>query len=757
MLTSDVSNSYSAAVPPGQTERQVVSGICGVCPAGCGLHIHLNAGRIGRVAPWKGHPLGICCARGAHAAEIVYSPDRLLYPLRRVGDCGDGKFERVSWDEALDTIANRLEQVADQYGPEAACVFTGRGVFERSLCDLLTPSGVQVSSAWNLLFPFGSPNTTGVGSICYVAHGVIAPITTFGVWGEDISPDVENSDVVIVWGSNPATDSSPVDLRRVNSARKRGAEVIVIDHRRTQTAVSADARWLGIRPGTDGALALSMIQVVIAEGLYDREFVKKWTVGFEPLKNYVARFSPERVEKITFVPADEIRRTARAIASAQGAALVSYTGLEYTNSGTQTIRAALVLWALTGNLDVPGGNFIKQPGSLRMNGSKRIKPPHNVGPIGKAKYPLYHLYRKESHAMELPRAILRDDPYPLRAMLIVGSSIITAMPNPGLWRRSFTALDFLVVADRFLTADAMYADIVLPATTMFENETYMVYGQTMQVRKRIIKPQGEAKSDWDIAIAIADRMGYGHLYPKSSEEMLRWALEGTSVDLETLRRHPEGVTLPAPAQRYRKWELGLLRGDGRPGFDTPTGKFEIASTILARYGYDSLPVYVEPQEGPVASPNLAQHYPLVFNSGARIQSNFRSQHHNIPGLLKMQPRPQVSLHPRDAGARDIRTGDAVFVVTPRGKARYLAHVTEDIVPGVIEANAGGGSPIASEPWRRCNVNELTDDDNRDAISGFPVYKALLCDIIKVRNMAEAPRAPHAYALRNPVHGDSVSG
>jgi anaerobic selenocysteine-containing dehydrogenase len=276
----------------------------------------------------------------------------------------------------------------------------------------------------------------------------------------------------------------------------------------------------------------------------------------------------------------------------------------------------------------------------------------------------------------------------------------------------------------------MYADVVLPVTTMFEIESYMVYGRYVQWRQKVIEPLGEARADWEIAAAIAERLGYGHLYPQSSQEMLERALAGTELDLETLRRHPEGVQLPVPEQRYRKWELGLLRPDGQPGFDTPSGKFEIASSLLARYGYDALPVYVEPQESPLSRPELAGQFPLVFNSGARIQSDFRSQHHNIPGLLKLQPEPRVTLHPQDAAPRGIQSGDAVFVVTPRGRVPYTAWVSEEIMPGVIEANAGGGSPIASLPWRECNVNELTDPDNRDPISGFPVYKALLCEVVK---------------------------
>ncbi len=714
-----------------QLQTGVVPGLCGICPAGCGLNIHLEAGRISRIVPRKEHPQGICCRRGIHAPEIVYSPDRLLHPLKRVGPRGSGQFEPITWDEALDTLADRLKQVAAQYGPQATCTYTGRGTFERSLCELLTPAGVKTSSAWNLLFPLGSPNTTGVGAICYVAHAIIAPATTYGVWEKDTFADLENSDLVVLWGANPATDSPPTDFIRVKQAHQRGAELVVIDHRRSQTARSTQARWLGIRPGTDGALALGLIHVVINEELYDRHFVENWTVGFARLKAYVAQFTPERVEQITRVPAAEIRRLARRLAQARGAALLSHTGLEYADSGTQNIRAMLILWAITGNLDVPGGKVIKMAGAeFQVNQDMRLEPPQGVDPIGKNSYPLYHHYRKEAHAMELPQAILHDDPYPLRAMLIIGSSIITAFPQPELWRRSFASLDFLAVVDRFLTADALYADIVLPATTMFEAETYMIYGPTIQLRPRIIPPRGEARPDWDTALAIANRLGYGHLYPASSQDMLRRALAGSGISLETLRRHPEGVTRPGPEQRYRKWELGLLRPDGRPGFDTPTGKFEIASSLLAQYGYDPLPVYTEPKEGPIAAPELAKKFPLVFNSGARIQADFRSQHHNIPGLLKLQPYPLLSLHPQDALPRNIQTGDDLFLVTPRGTERYKAWVTPDIVPGVIEANAGGGSPIASDPWRQCNVNELTDPNNRDPISGFPVYKALLCQVTK---------------------------
>ncbi|MFQ5344073.1 MAG: molybdopterin-dependent oxidoreductase, partial [Anaerolineae bacterium] len=654
---------------------------------------------IHHIEPLPDHPRGSVCPRGMRAREIVYSKDRLLYPLKRVGPKGTDAFERISWDEAMETIVARLRQVADRYGPEALCMYTGRGNFERSLMDVFAPAGTRESSASSLFFPFGSPNTTGVGAICYVAHGKLAPQSTFGAYALDMFNDVDQAELIVVWGANPATDSPPIMLKRIKAAQRRGARVVVIDHRRTRTAKATRARWVGIRPGTDGALALSMIHVLIEEGLYDHEFVENWTVGFDELREYVQQFPPEVAETITWVPAQTIRDVARGIAAARGAAQVMYTGLEYTNSGVQNIRAALVLWALAGQLDVPGGMVFKMPGADFQLNRTWLEPPTHIDPVGKDKYPLYHFFRNEAHAMELPRAILDGDPYPIRAMFIGGSSIITAYPQPSLWRRCFEALDFLVVVDRFLTADALYADIVLPATTLFEIESCQNYGTHLQLRRRVIEPLGEARNDYLIRTELARRLGYGHIYPQTEEEMLEFVLEGTGVTVEMLRENPMGVSRPVSEMVYKKWEQGLLRRDGRPGFETPSGKLEITSNLLAGYGYEALPAYTEPIEGPIAAPDVAETYPLVFNSGARVQSDFRSQLHNIPGLLKLRPEPLVVLHPRDAAARGIGDGDDVVVVSPRGRVPFKAYVTDDIVPGVVEVSMGGGGPIAAEAWR----------------------------------------------------------
>jgi anaerobic selenocysteine-containing dehydrogenase len=207
-------------------------------------------------------------------------------------------------------------------------------------------------------------------------------------------------------------------------------------------------------------------------------------------------------------------------------------------------------------------------------------------------------------------------------------------------------------------------------------------------------------------------------------------LDGTGVTLDDLRRSPQGIQLPSPPMKYRKYESGELRADGLPGFATPTGKFEIASEWLRSYGYDALPVYTEPKEGPRASPELAKRFPLVLNSGARTQTAFRSQHLNVPSLLAQQPLPLVHMYLDDAAAREIVDGDAVLVSSPRGVVRYWASVTDDIVAGTVEVNMGGGGPLGPAEWRDANVNRLTDPGNCDPLSGFPVFKALLCEVTK---------------------------
>jgi len=710
-------------------ERRV---LCGVCPAGCGVVvIYGEEGRIAKVQPDESSELGVICKLGEHSAEIVYSKDRILYPLRRKGERGTYDFERISWDEAYDIIVTKLSVIKEKYGPEATAIYTGSGSFELAMCDVYQPKDVAVSSASSVLFPFGSPNTMGVGALCYVSFAMIAPHVTMGGMQINMFSDIENSDLIVVWGTNPATDFPPLTLKKIMEAHQRGAEVVVIDPRRTNTVELTDAEWVPIRPGTDGALALGMCNVLIEEEEYDEAFVRDWTLGFAEFNKYVQHFKPEVVERITGVPADTVVSLARRIARVNGAAPAMYSGLEYSDSGVQAIRATSILWALSGQLDVPGGRcFTMQEDHFPINRSEHVANPDLKNAIGKARFPVYTAYRKEGHAIALPDSVLKGKPYKIHALIILAGSLLISWPQTPIWRETLNALDFLVCIDRHLTADAAYADIVLPATTYYENESYMTYGPIFHIRERVIEPLGEARNDFFIQAELAKRLGYGHLYPQTEEELLKHVLKGSGFTLEDVRKSGGTVRSPTVMMQYKKWEKGLLRPDGKPGFNTPSGKFEIASTILEEHGYNPLPVYTEPQESPRSQPDLAKKLPLVFNSGARVTTDFHAQHHGIESLLRERPEPTVTINASDAEARGIENGDLVQVKTSRGQITLRALVTDNIVKGAVEANMGGGCHVGPKAWQEGNVNELTDLQRYDPISGFPVYKALLCEVIK---------------------------
>ncbi len=701
--------------------------VCGICPGGCGVLATVKDGRLTKVGPLPGHPQGMLCLRGRHGPAVVHSPRRLIRVLKRSGPVGRFAFTEYTWDGALDEIAAKLLEIKEKWGAQALASFSGRGGFEQCVREFFAACTDTVSNG--VFFPLGSPNAAGSGSICQVAYALLASMPTFGMPMALVEPDVENAGLIVVWGANPATDSPPVLLPRILQARARGARLVAIDHMRSDMARMAD-EWVGIRSGTDGALALGMINVIIDEQIHDREFVAKWTVGFAELAEYVARFTPERVEQLTWVPAETVRRLARMIAGAKGAALHGHTGLEYSNSGVQNIRAVFVLWAITGNLDVPGGLLLNKV-IERTGRISKIRPPKDIPAVGADKYPYFYELTKSAHMMELPRAVLEGKPYPVKALVVHGSSILTSLPQPDLWQKVFEKLDLLVVIDRFLTDDARYAHYVLPATTYYENHALQRYRGWVQLRTPAIQPVGESRQDFFIFTELARRLGYGHLFPQNQEELWDWAFSQRPDLLARLKEHGEGLPLPGAQAGYRKYETGGLRPDGRPGFNTPSGKVEIASSILAKHGYDALPVYSVPTEGPESTPELMAKYPLILNTGARIQSTFRSQHLNIPDLARYQPEPRVLINPADARRRGIADGDDVLVVSARGAVPYKAEVTADVLPGQVEANMGGGGPGQAEHWEKCNVNVLTDHENRDPISGFPVYKALLCDVKKV--------------------------
>jgi len=720
--------------------ERVEKGICGICAAGCGVNITLENDRITKIHPWKTHPLGKPCVRGLHAPSIVYAPDRITKPLKRTGPKGTLSFTEISWDQALDEISQTILKLKSEYGPQCISSYFGRGNFEDSIWKMFSPNEQGSVIPNSIFMPLGSPNAFSVGSICYVSHGLFAPFTTFGAPGGLVQPDLEHADIIFVWGANPATDSPIQTMPRLKKAKDKGAKIVVIDPLKTQTAEMADL-WIPIQPGTDGALVHGILFQCFKNGQVDRSFGENFCQGFSELEDYVKGFDPEVVQQITGISEEKLHELTQLLVSTEKIAYITESGLEFCDSGVQSLRALLTLWALTGHLDVKGGMTFKLPSPVPLR-KPDVKFPTDVPPIGMDRYPFFCNATKNAHFMEFPRSTIHEDPYKIRFLLIGGASILTNLPNTALFTEALKALDYQVSVDLFLKADALYADMVLPATTYFEitslcgypNETPFPFA--LQYRRKIIEPIGAAMNSYLIYAKLAERLGYGDLYPQTEEEMVKYVLSDMPMDLEEFKRASEqGPVMvqemnPAAAEE-RKWLSGKLRPDGKPGFATPSGKWEISSTLLKQFGYDPLPVYTPVSEGP-QNDALSGDFPLTLSSGARInQSTFRSQHQNIPSLVKLQPHAEAILHPDDAQSRSISTGEKVWVKTTRGKVQFTARVTEKIAKGVVEVNSGGGAPNQVDGWKDSNINLLTDDQNRDPISGFPVFKALLCEVEKV--------------------------
>lgn len=713
-------------------------GICGLCfhSPGCGVTVHFDdQGRIDRLTPDPEAPMGkVLCPMAASAKQIIYSESRIKQPLKRKGPKGKLDFEPISWDQAFDIIVEKMGAIKAAHGPEAMGFYAGTGAYERAFKDAFQLGGSKIYLASSILFPFGSPNTFGVGAPCYTSLGVLAPQLTMGCLHTDMFSDIDNSDLIVVWGTDPSTSTPPEMFGRIVRAADEGAKIIVIDPRKTASAKLPDSLWIPIRPGTDGALALGLCHILIRDDGVDRTFVEDWTLGYDEFADYVNAFPPEKVSEITGIPIETIEELAKEIADAEGAGYVMYTGLEYTKSGVQNIRAVMVLWALAGQLDVEGGRcFVRSENQIHLNKDHQIESPGFNTSIGAGHFPVYaHYCGGEPHANRLPKAILDSDPYQLRGLFILGASILTAWPNPTLWQKAFESLDFMVSIDLQLTRDAAWADIVLPATTAFEQLSYCFYGNAIRLREKMIEPVGDSKPGFTILTELAKRLGYGDRFPATEKDLLDNVLKGTGISRNDLEQAPKlTVRTTFEPMAYRKWETGLLRKDGKPGFDTPSGKFEIKSTLLEQMGYDGLPVYEESFETPLSQPGMLNRFPLILGTGS-FKPDMKSCLRAIPDFIERYPHPMVQINPKDAKERNIESGDPVVVKTARAAIEMRAHITDDIMEGFVYAPVGGGGPQGTETWRKANVNALTDLDQFDPISGFPIYKTLLCEVKKKR-------------------------
>lgn len=690
-----------------------VKGVCGMCPDKCDIIATVEEGKLCRVEADPDSPRGRVCPRGALSPKIVHAGHRLLHPLIRDGEKGSGRFRQASWEEALDYAGRKLRDIIGRDGPDAVATYFGGSA--REDCTMMCLEFNRI---------IGSASGFSCVSTCNFSSNFLTPVTTIGVRTPQLLQDVDNSEIVFVWGKNPETDSGPLPYYRpILRAKERGAKIVVIDPRGEVLSRIADW-WVPVLPGSDGALALAMLKIIIEEGRYDQDFVEHYTRGFAPFRDYLAGQSLEKLCGYCGLPLPEVRRLTDLFCSTDRISLVSYTGLEYQPSGVQNNRALQILWAITGKLDVPGGLCIRAEHCPTIP----LLPPEEASRlICGEEYPLFSRLTGQGQFAGFPKAVLEGDPYPIRALILCAASPAVTYPDQAMWHRVYEKLDCLIVLERFMTEDAKYADLILPSTTLFENQSVIAIPGGMRMRNRIIPPRGEARSDVFIFQALARQLGHGDELPKDDAELELTMVKGDREYLERLKAAPYGIT-SWPERHDRKYASGLLRADGQPGFPTPSGKFEIASTYLEVCGYTGYPEYRDVREVE-GMDGLPGEYPFLLTTAARDSYRFSSFGANIPEIARTKPAPTLDISPEDAADLGVGEGDAVRIETKFGHKIYPAHLVP-MARGTVHVPYGGGSSYMPQPWRDGNINDICSWDFRDPLSGFLLFKSLPCKLSK---------------------------
>lgn len=672
----------------------IVRGVCPHdCPDTCGTIAEVRDGRIVRFGADPEHPVtgGWLCAKVRPYLERVYAPDRLEYPLRRVGPKGSDQWERISWEAAIAEIAARWKAIIAEHGAAAILPYSYSGtlgLLQLAVCN---------TRLWNRMGASGLDR-----AICGAAAEMAVEATLGSRWAPD-PVDVLHSKLVIIWGHNPAS-TGPHFMPLLRQAQKRGAQVVVIDPRRTITARSADLH-LRPRPATDGALALALIHVIFRDGLHDEAYLEAHSVGWRELRERAAEYPPERAAEICGIPAEAITALAHQYATTKPALIKFADGLQRHGNGGQTVRALCSLPALTAQYGVLGGG-------LAYSTSGYVK--WNNETLGHA-----------SECPPTPRTVNMNrlgaaldgeasDP-PIMSLFVFCANPVASTPNAsriiaGMLREDL----FTVVHEQFMTDTARYADIVLPATSQLEHvDLHKAYGHRyLRYNHAAIPPLAESKSNWEVMRLLATAMGYTEPWlHESDEEAIGGIVAATAagnprlagITLERLKREGTVEIVFAPEER-------VPFADGR--FPTPSGKIELRSDALAAQGIDPLPGYVAPAEFVAGGRGRAQRdappsepQPLVLISGAShhyVSSSLANQ----PSLMAREGAPFIEINPQDARERGVESGDRVRVSNERGWCTLRAVVTDDVPPGVAVAPKG--------PWARLspdgrNINWTTPD------------------------------------------------
>ncbi len=719
-------------------------------PVGCGMKLTVKGGRLIDVEGDEEHPItnGRLCVRCLSLPEYVHHPSRITTPMKRAPeDRGKDRWTKISWDEAWDIIVPKIKDLKEKHGAESIIVFGGTG---RQACLYYYPLGFASIGTPNVCYPLSGWSCYGPRCAItdYILGAGYPEVDYAGYYPDRFdNPNYKLPEIFVEWGKN-ALYSNPDGFfgHAIVDMMKRGTKVIHIDPRMT---------WLGtrsehvcqLRPGTDTALALGFINVIVNEELYDKDFVENWTYGFEELKERAQEYPPAKVAEITWVPEQTIIDCARKIANAKPATIQWGLATDENPNGVQMGHAILSIAAITGNLDIPGGITLGPPAALL--GKWRMETRSNLSDelwdkrIGAKEWPALGTALATTHPDETLDTLESGKPYRLRMGWFNSSNFITPTNSaqPDRWYRALKSLEFNVVQDCFMTPTAMaFGDVFLPLPTFAEHNGVVIthFGRNAVVLGAINEALrvGDTRSDIEVCIELGKKL-HPDMWPfKDVKDFFSQQLEPElGVDFDGLSE----MGVYQPKYTYKKYEKGMLRGDGEPGFNTVTGMVELTSTLFEAWGDDALPYFKEPPYSPVSTPELWKEYPLILTTGARKVSSFHSEHRQIATLREIDPDPEVELHPDTAADLGINHGDWVLLENMFGKAKLRAKVTPTIHPKVVHATHGwwfpekdGEEPNLFGVWQS-NINTMVPHKHIGKLGFGAPFKQMICRASRLQN------------------------
>lgn len=717
------------------------------CHNGCGVLLYIKDGKVEKVEGDPEHPFnqGALCPRCPALPKVMYNERRLTHPMKRKPGSkkGEGEWEEISWDEAYDLIEKGFKDVIEKYGP----------------CSVMGVCGTArdvMTAPFRLVNSMGSPNYSVLqsGSSCYIPRaaasssitGTSFPVADCSQYFED-RYDHEGwvlPKYIMIVGCN-AIYSNPDYFfgHWIVECMKRGSKLIVVDPRVTWLAAHAEYH-LQLRPGTDTALAMAMCNVIVEEDLYDHDFIENWSFGFEDWCEAIEEYTPEVAEEITWVPAQTIRAAARAFATESPSTIQIGVSTDQSPTGVATAQCLIQMAALTGNYDVPGGMIpVQNPfniwyGTFGGWGQELLTQEVLDMRVGTNKYPAMKYGMPLNSPDEIFETLATDDPYPIRAIWFNATNqIVTNCSSPHEYVERLKKIEFCAGADIFMTPwIEMMCDVVLPACCYPERDSWRVMFYNANAIIKQVEAPGDCRDDWQICLDLGKRFN-----PEA------WPWETTKDIFEDLFAQAGGkITYKELCEKgvmydeyvYKKYEKGLMRPDGEPGFNTPTMKFEFFSVLWGNFGLHPLPYFVEPVQSP-ANKELAEKYPYLFMTGVRSKVFFHSEHRQVDILREIHPQPYVEIHPDLAAELDLHDGEWVWCENDRGRCKQTVKITQAVHPRMVNANYGWWFPEQGDEGAKglwgyddVNSNNLTVMGLQGETGFGADLKSVMCRIYKVR-------------------------